>query len=52
MKARQIRSGKTVDDFDLSIAAIAAHNNLKLATLNHQHFKRIDTLDWEDWSMA
>jgi len=51
MKARQTRIGKTVDDFDLSIAAIAVHYNLKLATLNHQHFKLIDHLDWEDWSL-
>ena len=50
MKARQTQSGKTVDDFDLSIAAIAVHFNLKLATLNHQHFKLIDNLEWEDWS--
>lgn len=52
MKTRQTRTGKTVDDFDLSIAAIAVHHNLKLATLNHQHFKLIDYLDWEDWSLA
>lgn len=52
MKARQMQIGKTVDDFDLSIAAIAVHHNRKLATLNHQHFKLIDGLDWEDWSLA
>jgi len=51
MKARQTRCGKTVDDFDLSIAAIAVHYDLKLATLNHRHFKLIDHLDWEDWSL-
>lgn len=50
MKARQTQLGKTVDDFNLSIAAIAVHYNLKLATLNHRHFKLIDNLEWEDWS--
>ena len=29
MKARQTQTGKTVDDFDLSIAAIAVRHNLK-----------------------
>jgi predicted nucleic acid-binding protein len=52
MKARQAQAGKTVDDFDLSIAAHAVHYNLKLATLNHQHFKLIDDLEWEDWSVT
>lgn len=50
MKAAQTRIGKTVDDFDLSIAATAVHHDLTLATLNHQHFKLIKDLKWEDWS--
>lgn len=50
MKARQTKTGKTVDDFDLSIAAIAVHHRLILATLNVRHFKLIEDLEWEDWS--
>ncbi|PXA03273.1 hypothetical protein DDZ13_12670 [Coraliomargarita sinensis] len=50
MKARQSQLGKSVDDFDLSMAAIAVAHNLTLATLNVRHFKLIEGLDWEDWS--
>lgn len=50
MKARQMKAGKTIDDFDLAIAAIAANHDLTLATLNARHFKKIDGLKWEDWS--
>lgn len=50
LKARQQQRGKTVDDFDLAIAAIALTHHLKVATLNHQHFRLIEGLHWEDWS--
>jgi tRNA(fMet)-specific endonuclease VapC len=51
LKARQRQSGKSVDDFDLAIAATAVTHQLKLATLNRRHFELIDELEWEDWSV-
>lgn len=50
MKARQTKTGKTIDDFDLAIAAIAVTHDLIVATLNVHHFEKIDGLKWEDWS--
>lgn len=50
LKARQTKTGKTIDDFDLAIAAIAVCHDLIVATLNVRHFKKIDGLKWEDWS--
>ncbi len=50
MKARQTVTGKTIDDFDLAIAAIAVSHDLIVATLNVRHFKKIEELKWEDWS--
>lgn len=52
VKSVQTQSGKTVDDFDLAIAAIAIGHDLTVATLNSRHFKLIDGLNWEDWSSA
>jgi predicted nucleic acid-binding protein len=50
LKARQTVTGKTVDDFDLAIAAIAVTHDLTVATLNVRHFQKIEGLKWEDWS--
>lgn len=50
LKSRQTTKGKTLDDFDLAIAAIAMAHDLTPATLNSRHFKLIDELRWEDWS--
>ena len=36
---------KTIDKADLFIAAIAASNNLPIATLNRKHFDLIDNLE-------
>jgi predicted nucleic acid-binding protein len=52
LKAKQTQSGKTVDDFDLAIAAVAIAHDLTVATLDPRHFKLIDGLHWEDWSSA
>jgi len=52
MKARQSQSGKTIDDFDLAIAAIAVEHDLTVATLNSRHFQKIKDLRWEDWSKS
>lgn len=51
MKARQAHLGKPVDDFDLAIAATAVAHDLTVATLNKRHFKLIEGLRWEDWSL-
>lgn len=50
MKTRQTKTGKTIDDFDLAIAAIAISHDLVVATLNARHFKIIEGLKWQDWS--
>lgn len=50
MRARQQRSGRPADDFDLAIAATAVSHDLTLATLNARHFQLVDGLHWEDWS--
>lgn len=50
LKAAQPRSGATVDDFDLAIAATAVADGHTVATLNSRHFQRIPELAWEDWS--
>jgi predicted nucleic acid-binding protein len=50
IKSKQIRTGKTVDDFDLAIAAVAITHDLTLVTLNTRHFRLIEELKWEDWS--
>lgn len=50
MKASQSISGKTIDDFDLAIAAIAVAHDLVVATLNYRHFQQIKGLRWENWS--
>jgi tRNA(fMet)-specific endonuclease VapC len=50
MKTRQTKMGKTIDDFDLAIAAIAVSHDLVIATLNIRHFKMIEGLKWQDWS--
>ncbi|MGC9452443.1 MAG: type II toxin-antitoxin system VapC family toxin [Oceanipulchritudo sp.] len=52
IKSSQTRSGRTVDDFDLAIAATAIAHDLTVATLNARHFQLIDDLRWEDWSSA
>ena len=52
MKAGQHQIGKPVDDFDLAIAATAVAHGLIVATLNKQHFKLIQGLEWADWSTA
>lgn len=44
------KQGKPIDDIDLLIAGIALANDLVLITHNTSHFKRITTLEMEDWS--
>ncbi len=48
-KARLKQEGKLIADFDLLIASIAIVNNCILITNNIRHFKRIKTLQVENW---
>ncbi len=50
LKARQHEIGFLIADLDLLIAATAIRHDLILATLNARHFKKIESLRWEDWS--
>ncbi|MCC5807005.1 MAG: type II toxin-antitoxin system VapC family toxin [Opitutales bacterium] len=50
-KARQQRTGQTVADLDLLIAATASLRQLTVATLNTADFPRIEGVAWEDWSV-
>ena len=45
----QLRHGKTVEDSDIFIAAIAMVNDCTLVTANEKHFERIEGLRWINW---
>jgi len=42
--------GQIIGDSDLFIAAISISNNFILVTNNEKHFKRIETLQIENWT--
>lgn len=50
VKAELRRSGKTVDDFDLIIAATALSLNYALVTNNEKHFKSVPGLNLVNWT--
>ena len=50
-KARLRKSGTPVDDFDLLIGACAIVNNMVLVTNNAKHFKRLDGIVIENWTI-
>jgi tRNA(fMet)-specific endonuclease VapC len=43
--------GHLIDDIDILIAGIAISNDLKLISHNQNHFKRIEGLDLDDWTI-
>ena len=43
------KSGKTIDDTDILIAAFCMANGFVLVTDNIKHFERIDGLRFENW---
>jgi tRNA(fMet)-specific endonuclease VapC len=49
-KARLMRLGTVIEDFDIAIGSIALVLDARLATLNVKHFARIRGLAVEDWS--
>lgn len=51
IKAALESGGNRLDDFDLVIAATALANNMILVTNNTDHFRRIDGLRIENWTM-
>ena len=49
-KSRLRKSGKSIDEFDLLIAATAVTLGLTMVTNNHNHFDRIRGIKLEDWT--
>ena len=49
LKAQNRKTGRTVDDLDLIIAATALCNNLTLVTNNQKHFQGIPGLMLTNW---
>lgn len=50
-KARLFNVGRPLPDFDLLIGATAIHHALTLVTNNTKHFKRLDGIRLEDWTV-
>ena len=51
LKATFHKKGTSLDDFDLIIASCALANNLVLVTNNIKHFKRIESLKMDNWTV-
>jgi len=51
LKAGLEREGTPLDDFDLIIAATALAYNLVLVTNNERHFRRVEGLRIENWTL-
>lgn len=49
IKAELERSGQLIDDFDITIAAIAMSHSVSVVTANLSHFQRIDELSCLHW---
>lgn len=50
-KARLQKLGKPMDDFDLLIAVTSITHNLVMVTNNTKHFKNVDQIILEDWTI-
>ena len=50
-KARLQKSGTPIDDFDLLIGVTSVTHKLIMITNNTSHFKRIDGVKLEDWTI-
>lgn len=51
-KARLQKSGTPIDDFDLLIGVTSVTHKLIMVTNNTSHFKRIDGVKLEDWTIS
>jgi tRNA(fMet)-specific endonuclease VapC len=49
IRAELRKSGQTIGDFDIAIAATALANKLTVVTHNTAHFSRVPSLPLEDW---
>ena len=50
-KARLRKAGTTIDDFDLLIGVTSIMHGLTMVTNNTDHFKRINGIDLENWTI-
>ena len=51
-KARLIKTGNTIDDFDILIGATAVANDMVLVTNNEKHFKNLENIVFENWTTS
>ena len=51
LKASLQQTGTPLDDFDLIIASCALAHNLILVTNNEKHFRRIESLRLDNWTV-
>ncbi len=51
LKSSFQKKGTSLDDFDLIIASCALANNLVLITNNTKHFKRVESLKLDNWTI-
>jgi tRNA(fMet)-specific endonuclease VapC len=51
-KSRLRKLGTPIDDFDLLIGVTAITFGLKMVTNNTNHFKRIEEIELEDWTIV
>ena len=51
-KARLQKAGTPVDDFDLLIGVTSIMHKLTMVTNNTNHFKRINAIKLEDWTIS
>ncbi len=49
-KARLLKTGNLIDDFDLLIGVTSVQHNLVMVTNNTKHFERIKGIELEDWT--
>ncbi|MBF0274197.1 MAG: type II toxin-antitoxin system VapC family toxin [Nitrospinae bacterium] len=52
LKSQLEKKGTPLDDFDLIIASTALTYNLTLVSNNERHFRRIDGLKLENWTVG
>lgn len=52
LKVSLEQSGRIIDDMDLMIASTAITHNLILVTNNDRHFRRIEGLGIENWTIS
>lgn len=51
-KARLVKLGAIIEDFDIAIGSIAIVLGARLATLNAKHLRRLTGLEVQDWTQT